>query len=55
MNIVFFQKTGDLACDLALEIVHDYESWCVILKGLPSTVDVQYNDILNVLDHCCFL
>ena len=55
MNIVCFQKIGNCAGHLALEIVHDGQRWCVVFRAFMSTLYVGNDDLLYVVDDGNFI
>ena len=50
-----FQKIVHCTSDLSFKVVHYDQSWCVIFKGFPCTIEVGYNNILDVLNHSTFI
>ena len=46
-----FQKISDPSGDLAFAIVEDDQGWSVRFEGLPSSLYIRYDDMLNILEH----
>ena len=55
MDVVFLQKVGHCAGDLALKIIHNDECWSVIFETVSGVVYVGYDYIPDVLDCSSFI